>query len=390
MGGLLGQARVPLAEGTEGLLDACALAQLEPLFVATGDFPRPREMAHRDSHGGSLGGKVTVQTYHRGVAQVWTQVSRDVRRQVSEHLDAEVLRQLHRRSAVAHLLVALRQVVVLGLAVWAILAHGEHAWVWIPASIVIGVVVFSLTVLLHEVVHRVVFERERPRLTRLLGHLYAMPSGLSQSQFHRWHLDHHDHLGSSRDDPKRAHLSPKKNARWLKALYFTPALFPIYFRAARCAQAGYPPELRARIRRERLVAIGFHLALPTTLWLTLGPAAALKLHLVPVFLVFPVVFALNRLGQHYDFVPEDPVRWGSVLRPSPFFWDQVFLWSNYHLEHHYFPKVPFYRLRALHRALGPFFDAHDVPRRTYAGLLCDWLVRNRVPHTNWSKPRTSG
>ena len=26
------------------------------------------------------------------------------------------------------------------------------------------------------------------------------------------------------------------------------------------------------------------------------------------------------------------------------FWDFLFLNSNYHLEHHYFPGVPFYRL----------------------------------------------
>ena len=147
---------------------------------------------------------------------------------------------------------------------------GASCWRGVPASVTIGVVVFSFTVLLHEVVHNVVFQRDRPGWTRFLGYLYAIPSGLSLGQFTRWHLDHHDHLGSSEDDPKRAHLSPKRNRRWLKLLYFTPALFPIYFRAARRAQEGYPPELRARIRRERLAAIALHLAVPITLWFTLA------------------------------------------------------------------------------------------------------------------------
>ena len=66
------------------------------------------------------------------------------------------------------------------------------------------------------------------------------PSGISASQFTRWHLDHHNELGSATDDPKRFHLSPKRNARWYKLLYFTPALFPIYFRAARAEAQGYP------------------------------------------------------------------------------------------------------------------------------------------------------
>ena len=38
------------------------------------------------------------------------------------------------------------------------------------------------------------------------------------------------------------------------------------------------------------------------------------------------------------------------------FWEIVYLWSNYHLEHHYFPAVPFYRLRELNAALTPFFE----------------------------------
>jgi fatty acid desaturase len=119
------------------------------------------------------------------------------------------------------------------------------------------------------------------------------------------------------------------------------------------------------------------------LWTLLGPAAAWKLHLLPVFVVFPVLFTVNRLGQHYDVDPADPARWGTLLRRSPWFWDRVYLWSNYHLEHHYFPKVPFYRLPRLRRALDPFFRRRGVPARTYGGLLYDWFVKNRVPHTRW-------
>ncbi len=73
---------------------------------------------------------------------------------------------------------------------------------------------------------------------------------------------------------------------------------------------------------------------------------------------------MNRLGQHYAIVPEDPAKWGSVLKPSRF-WDFWYLYSAYHLEHHYFTGVPFYNLRKLHFALRPFFEsielaAHDL------------------------------
>ena len=65
-----------------------------------------------------------------------------------------------------------------------------------------------------------------PAAERLLGWLYAVPSGISASQFTRWHLDHHAELGSDEDDPKRHHLSPKINARWFKLLYCVAGALP--------------------------------------------------------------------------------------------------------------------------------------------------------------------
>ena len=59
----------------------------------------------------------------------------------------------------------------------------------------------------------------------------------------------------------------------------------------------------------------------------------------PYFLVFPVAFTLNRLGQHYDIDPTHPLKWSTVMTPSRL-WDFLFVYSNYHAEHHYFPRVP--------------------------------------------------
>jgi fatty acid desaturase len=66
------------------------------------------------------------------------------------------------------------------------------------------------------------------------------------------------------------------------------------------------------------------------------------------------------------------------------FWDFVFINSNYHLEHHYFPGVPFYHLPALQRHLLPFYAKKNMRWQTYRGLLYGWLVRNQAPHTDWS------
>jgi fatty acid desaturase len=311
----------------------------------------------------------------------YSEHSAALRTELSGAIPRDLLRALHRKSAVRHLLVAGRQFLILGLATWGLIAL-DNPLLWIPLAFVQGFTVFNFTVLLHEVVHHTVFATRRPSAERALAWLYAVPSGISASQFTRWHLDHHAELGSDDADPKRHHLSPKRNARWFKLLYCTPALFPIYFRAARRESATYPQPLQARIARERRVAIAAHLTVLAAIWAVWGGAAALRAHVIPVFFIFPIAFTLNRLGQHYDIDPADPAKWGTLMRGS-WFWDFAFLHSNYHLEHHYFAGVPFYRLPALQRALVPFYERHGMRWRTYPGLVRDWFIRNRAPHTNW-------
>src|SRR5262249_16813449 len=156
---------------------------------------------------------------------------------------------------------------------------------WIPLAVLQGFTIFSFTILLHEVVHHAVFDGRHPGWERALAWLYAVPSGMAASQFERWHLDHHAELGSTEDDPTRFRLSPKINARWYKLLYFTPALFPIYFRAARLEAATYPPEVQRRIRGERRVGIAVHVAAMILLAFFAGPGALMRAYVIPVFFV---------------------------------------------------------------------------------------------------------
>ena len=108
-----------------------------------------------------------------------------------------------------------------------------------------------------------------------------------------------------------------------------------------------------------------------------------------MFFIFPIAFTLNRLGQHYDIDPTDPAKWGTLMR-GHWFWDFAFLNSNYHLEHHYFPGVPFYRLPALQRALVPVLRAQaDAVAELRPARL--WLARRepRASHGLESQARVA-
>ncbi len=126
-----------------------------------------------------------------------------LRTELASAVSRDDLKALHEKNGARHVLIAARQFAMLGLSTWGLIAI-SNPLLWIPLAFVQGFTIFNFTVLLHEVVHHTVFDRRRPALERALGWLYAVPSGISASQFTRWHLDHHAELGSSEDDPKRA------------------------------------------------------------------------------------------------------------------------------------------------------------------------------------------
>jgi fatty acid desaturase len=313
----------------------------------------------------------------------WADHAQQLKRDLAAELSSEDLRRLHAKRPWLHVLVAFANFAALLLSGVAIV-HFDRWYLWLPFAFVAGLAVFNCTVLLHEVVHRAVLTQSNERIYRILGLLYAIPSGISASQFTRWHLDHHAELGSYEEDPKRHYLSPKINARWLKFLYFTPALFPIYFRAAGLEGRSYEPEIRKRIARERIATILFQLAVVGAIAWMGGWWIAWKLYVVPVFFVFPIAFALNRVGQHYDIDPDDPAQWATLVKGS-WFWDVAYLFSNYHLEHHYFPGVPFYNLPRLQKLLMPFYEKRGMMAHGYGDLAWRYLILNRKPHTKWEE-----
>lgn len=312
----------------------------------------------------------------------WTKAALPVLEEALREVGPEAVERLHRKSPWRHFAVTARQFVLLfgcGTALWFV----THPLAVAPLAALLGLTVFNFTVLLHEQLHQLIFAKPHPRWHRFLGQLYAFWSGISAAQFTRWHLDHHRELGSSTLDPKRHHLSPKINARWLKLLYFTPALFFIYFRAAARETATYDEPLRRKIARERWVSIGGHLAIQAALVCFGGWGVWLRVYALPVIVFFPPAFALNRLGQHYAIATGDPAGWTTWVKGS-WFWDLIYLNSDYHLEHHLFPSVPCYHLPELQRRLVPFHKRHGLRHWTYGKLFWGYIVRNQAPHTDWA------
>lgn len=313
--------------------------------------------------------------------RTWFKVQDDVLARIRQTLPPERVRELQKLRPWRHFLTVARQftqMFVCGYVCWV----SENPFIWVPAAALQGFTALGFIILLHEQLHNVIFTKPHPRLSRALALIYSWPSAISATQFTRWHLDHHGNLGHEVDDPKRGNLSPKTNARWLKALYFTVALVGIYARAAGAENTRYDEALRAKIRRERMTNFGLHIALAVVIGLVGGWYTLARVHLIPMMVFFPIAFIVNRLGQHYWIDETDPAKWGTRVDGNPVI-HYLFLWSNFHLEHHYYPLVPMYNLRRLNLELRPFFNEIGWPNRTYRELFWGWVIQNRKSHTNW-------
>src|SRR5436190_20772275 len=108
--------------------------------------------------------------------------ARQLKRDLAAEIPTDELRRLHQKRPWLHGFIAFANFAVLALA-GAAIVHFDHWYFWLPFAVVAGFAVFDFTVLLHEVVHRAVLTQSSDGAYRVLGLLYAVPSGISASQF---------------------------------------------------------------------------------------------------------------------------------------------------------------------------------------------------------------
>ncbi|GEM_PF-4200455 len=105
-------------------------------------------------------------TVHNPRYRTWSRASRGLRRELSAVIPVAELRGLHRKRSWRHVLVTARQATILALASWSLWALSDPL-LWGPLVLLQGLVIFDSTVLLHEVLHRLVWQKRHPRAGRL-------------------------------------------------------------------------------------------------------------------------------------------------------------------------------------------------------------------------------
>lgn len=238
--------------------------------------------------------------------------------------------------------------------VWAVAAaaalSASSLLIRIPATLVLGVLLVTVSVVMHEGCHRLIFPTRRAN--RLAATLLGFPILLSATAYRALHLRHHsfEHTERDPDDIDGLHrrgLPPV-------VIYYLVLLVGTYLYFPHVAREGWRAAHSAAERRAIAAEYAALILLLGLAW-WLAPEPMLRLWFWPL-VVAAQLTSLRSLAEHgltsgdNPFVATRSVRTGRLL-------GFLICHLNLHLEHHLFPGVPWYNLPAVHRLVAPWARA---------------------------------
>ncbi len=287
-------------------------------------------------------------------------------------ISAERVRDLSRidgRRALAH--VALEWLLIVAV-VWGATRIG-HPFAWALATLVVGARQHALAALMHDATHYRLLPNRRAN--DVLAELFlAWPLLITNRGYRRNHLSHHHNLNTA-NDPDWAR---KQNEDWRfpksrlrMGVLFARDLFGLtlfaQLRTVRSLSEGAEKPSRT-YRWGRLLYYAVIVA-----WLAWAGLlrVALLYWIVPIFTWLPLILRLRSIAEHFA-LPEGAL--AGTRNTFPSLVERLLLAPKnvgYHLDHHLFPSVPFYRLPDLHTALkaSPGYCASAHETSTYVGVL---------------------
>lgn len=299
---------------------------------------------------------------------------------VSSHgvsIDADLHARLHQtdhRSLIRFSIFVVLYVVSVSAILW-LLANITSPWnhlACVPFYLVAAGSLHGISLFTHEAVHGVLSPNHL--LNRLLGIACAMPVLQNYSAYKVLHLRHHKHLGHEGDPDHYDNYSDWTwlvfTAHWVRLIIGYPiylVMIPILgFRQGR-------PVDRRWIALEvtlLMLAVAAVIASPVS-WTML-----LNCWLIPMIIINTFV-NIRGMSQHtFLEEPDDPVQGTrSILtnRVTAYFMCN----ENYHLEHHLFPRVPWYNLKPLHGAIKGQLADRDAPFvQSYFEFVCEFVRKS--------------
>lgn len=249
-------------------------------------------------------------------------------------------------------------------ALGALIAAGSTGGWLLPAIgiLLMGVALNSSAIFIHEGLHGLL--ANNPKINHLLSFLVGVPILISSTAYQITHQNHHCDLGKKLDyGTYRQHT---RNVAFVWVAYFLQLFFGCVLYILLIPLLGF----RSAPSRERVLIVLEYLILfciYAVAIATMSRHALLHFWLYPL-LIMSVLTNIRGLASHALGDVQDLYLSSRTVRSSPFV-SFLFLYENYHLEHHIFPRVPSYNLPAVHALIWK-----RLPYAVYATSYMSFLL----------------
>jgi len=276
------------------------------------------------------------------------------------YLPSEVLRELAQINTVKAAVAIASEWIAICVTI-ALCHHFWHPIFYLFTLVFIGARQHALAVLQHDAAHYRLFPHKSWNDT-VAETLLAWPILLSNQWFRHYHFLHHRYLGTEKDG-NRAQYGTHTPAGELASSWSFPKnkiQLATWLLLRLCGIAGIFYLVRSCQRiltkgslRYRWLTFAYYSGIVSlVLWLQAGQFLLLY-WFVPLCTWFVFTNLLRIAGEHSAI--ESPSEFYRLTRTTlPSWFDQMFIVPrniSYHLEHHLFPHIPFYRLPDLHAQL---------------------------------------
>lgn len=295
------------------------------------------------------------------------------------------------------------------IAALAVAMRWHHWYVWLPVAIVIGSRQNALGILTHEGTHK--NAAESLFWNDLLSNwLVSYPIGVSAEGFRTAHLTHHARLEMP-DDPSRIGFDTFPDdwhfpmTRWKIFATLLRDMTGIGQAQSSIALMRYAWSTKRR-QQGKSIAGGYRkhvirIALLHGVVIAIAAATGtlpvyLLLWIVPNFTLNLMLYRVRGGAEHCALAPNevrytrdaiDPLLTTRTVIPHPLMWAFALPHNvSYHLEHHLYPSVPFFRLRALHERLMQEPEFVERAHITYGHRALLRELTSEIPQAPISAP----
>jgi fatty acid desaturase len=257
--------------------------------------------------------------------------------------------------------------------------------IFLPVVIMwIGARQHALGILMHEGAHYLLFKNRR--LNAIVSELFlAWPLFITMRAYRTSHFAHHRHVNTEKDPD----LLRKQNPEWefpksggaLLALLARDVFgLNTHQQFLELADMSEQKETSRRIEPYAVARMLFYiLVLTVVTYFRLWPLFLL-LWVVPILTWLKVVMRVRSIAEHFAIENDHVYTRSRTTLPSLL--ERVFVAPrniNFHLEHHLYPSVPFFRLPRLHELLmkDAVYQSKAHVTSTYWGVLRECVTGSR-------------